>query len=72
MANGVHRLRSPDRAVLAITHYQRLLEYLVPDATHVLMNGRIVRSGDRELARELEERGYGWIEHEPADSGAGV
>ncbi|MEE9279289.1 MAG: Fe-S cluster assembly ATPase SufC [Myxococcota bacterium] len=72
VANGVNRLRSPDRAVLAITHYQRLLEYLVPDATHVLMNGRIVRSGDRELARELEERGYGWLEHEPADAGAGV
>jgi Fe-S cluster assembly ATP-binding protein len=62
VADGVNRLRSPERAVLAITHYQRLLEYLVPDKTHVLMRGRIVKSGDRDLARELEARGYGWLE----------
>jgi Fe-S cluster assembly ATP-binding protein len=62
VADGVNRLRSPERAVLAITHYQRLLDYLVPDKTHVLMRGRIVKSGDRELARELESRGYGWLE----------
>ena len=52
--------------MLAITHYQRLLDYLVPDRTHVLMNGRIVKSGDRALALELEKRGYGWIEREVA------
>jgi len=62
VADGVNRLRSPERAVLAITHYQRLLDYLVPDKTHVLMRGRIVKSGDRDLARELEARGYGWLE----------
>ena len=61
VANGVNALRSEDRSVLAITHYQRLLEYLVPDTMHVLMDGRIVRSGDRSLARELEQRGYAWI-----------
>ena len=66
VADGVNRLRSPQRAVLAITHYQRLLDYLVPDRTHVLMNGRIVKSGDRSLALELEKRGYGWIEREVA------
>ena len=66
VANGVNRLRSPERAVLVITHYQRLLDYLVPDQTHVLMGGRIVRSGDRSLALELEKRGYGWIEREIA------
>ncbi len=62
VANGVNALRSEDRSVLAITHYQRLLEYLVPDTMHVLMDGRIVRSGDRSLALELEQRGYAWIE----------
>jgi Fe-S cluster assembly ATP-binding protein len=66
VADGVNRLRSPERAVLAITHYQRLLDYLVPDQTHVLMGGRIVKSGDRSLALELEKRGYGWIEREVA------
>jgi Fe-S cluster assembly ATP-binding protein len=64
VAGGVNRLRSPERAVLAITHYQRLLDYLVPDRTHVLMHGRIARSGDRSLAVELEKRGYAWIEAE--------
>jgi Fe-S cluster assembly ATP-binding protein len=62
VAEGVNRLRSPDRALLVITHYQRLLDYIVPDYVHVLAGGRIVRSGGRELALELEERGYGWIE----------
>lgn len=62
VAEGVNRLRSPDRALLVITHYQRLLEYIVPDYVHVLAGGRIVRSGGHELAKELEERGYGWIE----------
>ncbi|HXX47076.1 MAG TPA: Fe-S cluster assembly ATPase SufC [Myxococcota bacterium] len=64
VAGGVNRLRSPERAVLAITHYQRLLEYLVPDHTHVLIGGRIAKSGDRSLATELERRGYAWIEAE--------
>jgi Fe-S cluster assembly ATP-binding protein len=62
VADGVNRLRSPERSVLAITHYQRLLEYLVPDRTHVLINGRIAKSGDRSLALELEKRGYAWLE----------
>jgi len=61
VADGVNRLRSPDRAMIVITHYQRLLEYIVPDHVHVLSNGRIVRSGGRELALQLEERGYGWV-----------
>jgi Fe-S cluster assembly ATP-binding protein len=64
VAGGVNRLRSPERAVLAITHYQRLLEYLVPDRTHVLIGGRIAKSGDRGLALELEKRGYAWVEAE--------
>jgi Fe-S cluster assembly ATP-binding protein len=64
VANGVNRLRSPERAVLAITHYQRLLEYLVPDHTHVLIGGRIAKSGDKSLALELEKRGYAWVEAE--------
>ncbi len=64
VANGVNRFRSEQRAVLVITHYARLLEYLVPDHTHVLLDGRIAKSGDRSLAFELEERGYGWLEAE--------
>lgn len=62
VADGVNRLRSPERALIVITHYQRLLDYIVPDFVHVLAGGRIVRSGGRELALELEERGYGWID----------
>jgi len=62
VANGVNQMRSPDRAMLVITHYQRLLNYIVPDRVHVLSKGRIVKSGGKELALELEERGYGWIE----------
>src|SRR5881227_3597423 len=64
VAKGVNELRSPDRAILLITHYQRLLEYLQPDFVHVLYNGRIVRSGGAELALELEEKGYSWTETE--------
>ena len=67
MADGVNALRSPDRAMIVITHYQRLLNYIVPDHVHVLLNGRIVRSGAKELALELEERGYDWVK---ADAGA--
>ncbi len=64
VANGVNKLRSPERAIIVVTHYQRLLEYIVPDFVHVLANGRIVKSGGRELALELEAKGYGWIEDE--------
>jgi len=70
VADGINRLRSPERAMIVITHYQRLLEYIVPDFVHVLAEGRIVRSGGRELALELEERGYGWIERAPAKDAA--
>jgi Fe-S cluster assembly ATP-binding protein len=62
VAAGVNALRSPDRATIVVTHYQRLLNYIVPDQVHVLTDGRIVRSGDKDLALELEERGYGWLE----------
>jgi len=68
VANGVNALRSPERAMLVITHYQRLLDYIVPDTVHVLSDGRIVRSGGKELALELEKLGYGWLETEPAAS----
>ncbi|HZW76672.1 MAG TPA: Fe-S cluster assembly ATPase SufC [Flavobacteriaceae bacterium] len=64
VANGVNKLRTSENAVVVITHYQRLLEYIVPDYVHVLMNGRIVKSGGKELAFELEERGYDWIKEE--------
>jgi Fe-S cluster assembly ATP-binding protein len=64
VANGVNSLRSQDRAMLVVTHYQRLLDYIVPDFVHVLVDGRIVRSGGKELALELEEKGYGWTEKE--------
>ncbi len=66
VANGVNALRAPDRAMIVITHYQRLLEYIVPDFVHVLAEGRIARSGGKELALELEELGYGWLETAPA------
>ena len=66
VANGVNSLRSPERSMLVITHYQRLLDHIVPDFIHVLSGGRIVRSGGRELALELEEKGYGWIEEASA------
>lgn len=61
VAEGVNRLKSKDRAQLVITHYQRLLDYIIPDFVHVLYNGRIIHSGTRELALELEERGYDWL-----------
>ena len=70
VAEGVNGLRSPERSMLVITHYQRLLDYIVPDQVHVLFDGRIVRSGDKSLALELEDRGYAWVcgeeAHEPA------
>jgi Fe-S cluster assembly ATP-binding protein len=61
VANGVNKLKSKDNAVIVITHYQRLLDYIIPDFVHVLMDGKIVKSGGKELAYELEEKGYDWI-----------
>jgi Fe-S cluster assembly ATP-binding protein len=68
VADGVNALRSPERSMLIITHYQRLLDYVVPDVVHVLSHGRFVRSGGKELALELEEKGYGWIEESAASA----
>ena len=62
VSDGVNALRSPERAIIVVTHYQRLLNYIVPDFVHVLSGGRIVKSGGKELALELEQKGYGWIE----------
>ena len=71
VADGVNSLRSQERGFLVITHYQRLLNYIVPDRVHVLIDGRIVRSGDKNLALELEEKGYSWLEESiPAGAGA--
>ena len=67
VANGVNRLKSPENATIVITHYQRLLDYIVPDFVHVLYNGRIVLSGGKELAYELEEKGYDWIKEEGSE-----
>lgn len=64
VANGVNKLKSENNAVVVITHYQRLLDYIVPDFVHVLMNGKIVKSGTKELAYELEKKGYDWIKEE--------
>jgi len=66
VSQGVNALRSPERAIVVVTHYQRLLDYIVPDFVHVLSAGRIVRSGGKELALELEAKGYGWVEGETA------
>ena len=66
VANGVNKLRSPKNAAIIITHYQRLLDYIIPDFVHVLYDGRIVKSGGKELALELEEKGYDWIKEELA------
>jgi len=66
VAEGVNKLRTPQRSVVVVTHYQRLLNYIVPDVVHVLLDGRIVRSGDKQLALELEEKGYGWLETQTA------
>jgi len=61
VAAGVNALRAPDKSIIMVTHYQRLLDYIVPDYVHVLAKGRIIKSGGKELALELEERGYGWL-----------
>jgi Fe-S cluster assembly ATP-binding protein len=68
VANGVNKLKNEHNAVLVITHYQRLLDYIIPDFVHVLMDGKIVKSGDASLALELEERGYDWIKNESLES----
>lgn len=68
VAEGVNKLRSPERATIVVTHYQRLLDYIVPDYVHVLYKGRIVKSGGKELAMELEEKGYDWIKAENAEA----
>ena len=73
VADGVNTLRGPDRAIIVVTHYQRLLDYIVPDQVHVLAEGRIVRSGDRTLALELEDKGYGFLDtHLTTPSAAAV
>ncbi len=66
VADGVNKLRSDDRGFLVITHYERILQYIVPDRVHVMLDGKVVRSGDKELANQLEEHGYGWIRDEAA------
>ncbi|HZF72290.1 MAG TPA: Fe-S cluster assembly ATPase SufC [Gemmatimonadaceae bacterium] len=70
VAQGVNKLRSPENATIVVTHYQRLLNYIIPDYVHVLANGRIVKSGGKELALELEEKGYDWIREEVAAGAA--
>ena len=73
VADGVNKLRSPEKSAIVVTHYQRLLNYIVPDYVHVLAGGRIVRSGGKELALELEEHGYDWIQtHAPEGAGAAL
>ncbi len=62
VAEGVNRLKRPENATIVVTHYQRLLNYIIPDRVHVLANGRIVKSGGKDLALELEEKGYDWLE----------
>jgi Fe-S cluster assembly ATP-binding protein len=66
VADGVNSLRSPDRSIVLVTHYQRLLNYIVPDQVHVLADGRIIKSGGRDLALKLEEHGYDWVREEAA------
>ncbi len=70
VAEGVNAMRSPERAFVVVTHYQRLLDYIVPDVVHVMVDGRIVRSGGKELALELEDKGYGWVEELATDGEA--
>jgi len=64
VANGINAMRRPDRAIVLVTHYQRLLNYITPDRVHVLLEGRIVKSGEKALALELEEKGYSWVAEE--------
>jgi Fe-S cluster assembly ATP-binding protein len=68
VADGINAMRSPDRAIIVVTHYQRLLNYVIPDRVHVMLSGRIVQSGGKELAMELEQKGYGWLEEQAVAS----
>ncbi|MCH7944630.1 MAG: Fe-S cluster assembly ATPase SufC [Armatimonadetes bacterium] len=68
VAAGVNAMRSPERSFVIVTHYQRMLNYIVPDFVHIMIDGRLVKSGGKDLALELEEKGYGWLEEEPAGS----
>jgi Fe-S cluster assembly ATP-binding protein len=68
VSDGVNRMRNTERGILVITHYQRLLDYIVPDYVHVMSEGKIVRTGGKELALELEDRGYDWIKQEAVAS----
>jgi Fe-S cluster assembly ATP-binding protein len=68
VAQGVEQMRSPDRAIVLVTHYQRLLDHIQPDRVHVLARGQVLKSGDKQLAHELEEHGYDWIRNEEAES----
>ena len=70
VADGVNRLHAPDKSVVVVTHYQRLLQYIIPDVVHVLIDGRIARSGGKELALELDRKGYEWVRKETAEAGA--
>jgi len=72
VARGVNALKRIDRSILLVTHYQRLLNYIVPDRVHVLLDGAFVKSGGKELALELEDKGYGWIEEEVAGANGGA
>ncbi|PYS94879.1 MAG: Fe-S cluster assembly ATPase SufC, partial [Acidobacteria bacterium] len=72
VADGVNHLRTPDNAIILVTHYQRLLNYIVPDRVHVLYRGRIVRSGGKELALALEEKGYDWIREAVGDQQSAI
>jgi len=71
VASGVNRLKSPERSVILVTHYQRLLDYIVPDFVHVLMGGRIVKSGGKDLALQLEAQGYDWVKEGTGKPAAG-
>ena len=64
VAKGVNSLRDPNRSIIVVTHYQRLLDYIVPDVVHVMVKGQIIKSGGKELALELEAKGYGWLENQ--------
>mgnify|MGYP002625135640 FL=1 len=72
VAAGVNKLRGPERGMVVVTHYQRLLDYIVPDFVHVLINGQIVKTGDKSLALELEKQGYGWLENQAKAVPAGA
>ena len=66
VAEGINRMRTQERSIILVTHYQRLLNYVQPDFVHVLSDGKLIKSGDKSLALELEQKGYGWLEEEPS------